>query len=197
MSLLKLLKIGRSLSETRATLGRYKYAEESLIRNLSRSSGRSPLQVKLANPLSAASSSLDHLPRLSEGSNSKAASPFQAFAPSPENDSPPRGVLPESRGRLSIRDRLRIPRGGLRLSFPFKCAVKFHRPLVRIKMSLDRVTVVRNDLRDSDLEIVAPRRSASLFSTGAELPARLQKLDAKELWNRLVSRALEVKPSGI
>ena len=90
-----------------------------------------------------------------------------------------------------------MPRTPLRLSFPFKCAVRFHQPLVRIRLSLDHVTVVRNDLHNSDLEVVTPGRLDSPFRTSAEPALRLPKMDAKELWNRLVTRALELKANGI
>ena len=195
MSLLKLLKIGQSLSETRNGRGRYKLTNENLLRTLARSSSPAPAQGKKTITLFAASSTSDRSPRLSAGSNSKAASPFQAFDLGVQT--PLRGAAVERPTAPSLRDRIRIPRGGFKLAFPFKCAVRFHRPLTKIKLSLDQVAVVRNDLRDSDIEVLAPKRAASPFRSVAVPKVRLPKLDGRELWNRLFARALELRERSV
>lgn len=191
MSLLKFLNLGRSLSATQSAPARYQYADKTLFRSLSKSSKDSTLRVKPALSLSAASSSSFHPPRLTEGSNSTAATSFHAFAGSPV-EKPRRGISSAMSAVADLRGRLRLPVGGLRLRFPFKGAVKFHRPLVKIRLSLDGVAPVRNDLRDSDVEVLV-RSQPNPFKSP---PSRLPKLDTRELWNRLVSRALEMNARG-
>ena len=82
------------------------------------------------------------------------------------------------------------------MPFPLKCAVKFHRPLLKIRVSLEGVTPVRNDLKDSDIEVLVPSRATAPAKL-AKLPVRLPKLDTRELWHRLVTRALEMNAHGI
>ena len=196
MSLLKLLNVGRSLSAARSVRGRYRFEKDSLFRSLSRTAIISPVQDGPSFPISAASSSSDHPPRLPEGSNSKAATPFQAFNPEILQALPKRGTLPSPPMKAGLRERLGIPRGGLKLPFPLKCAVKFHRPLLKIRVSLEGVTPVRNDLKDSDIEVLVPSRATAPAKL-AKLPVRLPKLDTRELWHRLVTRALEMNAHGI
>lgn len=78
------------------------------------------------------------------------------------------------------------PRGLARLN-PFAAKPVARRSLVQTEMSLDTVRVMRNDLKDADLELVAVPAVKAPETTAAEPKATIQKAETT-VWNRLTGK---------
>jgi hypothetical protein len=67
---------------------------------------------------------------------------------------------------------------------------RFPKPPVQGELSLDRIKVVRNDLSDADLEVVAAKPPAAPAAT-APVPRAVEKVDVtKSAWERATTRFL-------
>jgi hypothetical protein len=67
---------------------------------------------------------------------------------------------------------------------------RFPKPPVQGELSLDRIKVVRNDLSDADLEVVAAKPPAAPAAT-APVPRAVEKADVtKSAWERATTRFL-------
>jgi hypothetical protein len=105
------------------------------------------------------------------------------------------GAAPAGKGTESVMNAYPLGRWTLKAN-PFKSSSKpAGQPVVQGELSLDKVKVVRNDLSDSDLELVAATRRAeqggNVFAAAAPAtPAGEVKLS---FWKRLRSRWFRAK----
>jgi hypothetical protein len=65
---------------------------------------------------------------------------------------------------------------------------KFNKPLVQAELSLERVRVVRNDLSDSDLEVVRTRPQPRAPTPEFQTEAEEKPLPIERPWNRMAGR---------
>lgn len=70
------------------------------------------------------------------------------------------------------------------------------RPAVQGELSLDKVKVVRNDLSDTDLEIV-PARNAMKTQSGQPAAGAVMALDEETAWNRLTARFFRAEETQV
>jgi len=65
---------------------------------------------------------------------------------------------------------------------------KEQRPLQQSELSLDRINVVRNDLADSDLELVIKKKKKAK----PEPSKNTRETEASQGWSRLTARLFEI-----
>lgn len=95
-----------------------------------------------------------------------------------------RGVVMGVKGRGKVRRH----RGWLNLlTFGLLGRVREQQPLVQAELSLDRIKVVRNDLADSDLELVLKKKKKK-----ASLDGQSGKAAAPARWSKLTARLFEM-----
>jgi hypothetical protein len=73
------------------------------------------------------------------------------------------------------------------LTFGLLGRVREQQPLVQAELSLDRIKVVRNDLADSDLELVLKKKKKK-----ASLDGSSGKAAAPARWSKLTARLFEM-----
>jgi hypothetical protein len=119
--------------------------------------------------------------------------PVESVAPQPK---PFEAALPPSTpfaspapGASSHPAKARLPRGWLNLlTFGLLGRRKESSSLVQSELSLDRIKVIRNDLADSDLELVIRRKKKKAQSKTEAPPAG----DNPQPWSRLTARLFEI-----
>lgn len=103
------------------------------------------------------------------------------------------GANPFTQGRAVVmgvkgRGKVRRHRGWLNLlTFGLLGRVREQQPLVQAELSLDRIKVVRNDLADSDLELVLKKKKKK-----ASLDGQSGKAAAPARWSKLTARLFEM-----
>ena len=191
MSLVKLLSIGQSFAGAKHVPGRYKMCAEFRLPQFG-SGGLNDERVRrqsnCGGSLSEAKFSfLERALRMlwagdlerASGEGRQNAS-VDAFA-----KAHPVGRLSEAafpgKARRPLLTRLLVRKG----------SSSIERPLVQSELALENVRVVRNDLSDADLEVVAPKRSTQARSAR---PTERNEMDAPRpaesglTWNRLAAR---------
>jgi hypothetical protein len=159
MSLLRLLAAGKSLAGLKPANVRYRLSNERLLPKFGSKTNpfrpdtvqecSMPLQPQLA---SAESNPNPSQPAEANTAKDHATNPSPGkvnLAPTPERPKPASWA-----GRLAAVFRTRPSR--LKSAIP-----AFVKPMVQVELSLERVKVVRNDLSDSDLDIVRCRSEAT------------------------------------
>jgi hypothetical protein len=153
MSLLRLLAAGKSLVGIKDANGRYRVTEQRLLpkfaskRNPFRATTR-PEEAQSPRQAAAAETGVAEQQPAEEPTSPQA----QAWVPPAPSRGPASGNGSRWAGQLVAKLKRLAPK---RSSKPVKPAIlRFTKPLVQAELSLDSVKVVRNDLTDSDLEIV-------------------------------------------
>jgi hypothetical protein len=121
---------------------------------------------------------------------SSGASGFGAHSGSAENISGPNPFTQERAVVMGVKGRgkVRRHRGWLNLlTFGLLGRVREQQPLVQAELSLDRIKVVRNDLADSDLELVLKKKKKK-----ASLDGQSGKAAAPARWSKLTARLFEM-----
>lgn len=133
MSLLRLLTAGKSLIGLKESQGRYAVKQHGMLPRFGAKDSDSPKPNKAGDPTAA---------------DTWAASPAKATSAAaavPPGACQPAAPSRESKGLLLL--------GWWKPKLKGPAIPRFHRPMVQGELSLDSVKVVRNDLRDSDLEV--------------------------------------------
>jgi len=169
MSLLRLLATGKSLVSVCDTESRYRLTSQRLLpqfgptRNPFRSPGKAELPA---------------------AGTTRHDAEFGEVSPKAGVGSPVRRLWPRAAGLLSAWKE----KPGVLIARPFGKAAKpaippFPKPPVQGELSLDRVKVMRNDLSDAGLELVAARTKPVPASVAVETAGR-----AERVWGRVTSR---------
>lgn len=198
MSLLRLLATGKSLIGLKQGNGRYRVSRERLLPEFG---GRS-------NPFRTRSdvekehvTAREGAERESSGVSASTSAALPVAGPTSayekqqtKEKSREKGTLRPTAPRLKLAEwagkcMLRIPTGmHLRGLKPATVISKLPKPLVQGELSLDRVKVVRNDLSDTDLDVIRckPQVPAGKAAPGPEGRQELEPVDGS--WSKLTGR---------
>ena len=188
MSLLRLLTAGKSLVGLKESDGRYCVTRQRLLPEFG--TKRNPFRTPKEVPpeLDAASPS----PGAAGPSTSPGVSPSRALdiAAPVDGRTPGHGRLANWVSKCARKVASVGSKGGPKAAKPAIPA--FAKPMVQTEMSLDRVKVVRNDLSDSDLEIVRMRPQPPPFKQAPVVQTEEKPHSAERPWNRMAGRLFGV-----
>jgi len=181
MSLMKLLTVSKSFAGGRSGPGRYKMAEQGLL----------PKFAPMGRPVSLAPKRKSDEPPTIQRANSTPNAPpnslqqqfFQVPAPVAK---PVKAAAPTPRAARSD-----VSTNWFRLgSQPIRPAGKSKPATAQTELSLDAVKPVRNDLSDSDLQIVPARTAIEPDAMNRRSPRSLRQELTGFAWSRLTARFL-------
>ncbi|MBI1842831.1 MAG: hypothetical protein HYR88_18485 [Verrucomicrobia bacterium] len=175
MSLMKMLTMARSLRSGRDKDVRFEIAQESLVPNFARG-GPSP-------------ASIVEEPKDSRGGRTSSVPSAAAGAPKPQGELSLGGASTRTSGIMSRLAAGRWHLGG-------GAAKPVLRADSKGQLSLQLVKVVRNDLSDSDLEVVPSRKPAAPPSAAASEPVEESLEPEASRWSRFATRFLRPGAGG-
>ncbi len=170
MSLMRLLTAGKSLVGIRETQSRYRVTDHRLL----------PKFVSKANPFRATT-----MP-------GPAPAGSETAQPGAANPTPIGGGVEQSGaaagGARNWLARVRQLMGSQRPSRTQSAIPRFNKPMVQVELSLESVKVVRNDLSDSDLEVVPSRAAQPPPSKAPPQRPEAEEAQAEPAWARVTGR---------
>jgi len=187
MSLLQLLTTGKSLVGLQDEGTRYRVTQQRLL----------PRFGPARNPFCAAVTAHSASPEVRRVG---AAAPAPSWQQAPRVVATPPPVPPASSGRGHVKSGLRSAAIALRDKWSGKLGAMLSRPgvkplkaaapgparvAVQGELALDRITVVRNDLSDADLEVVPAKPIAVQQSMVSARPAQSAGGSGSAAWGRV------------
>jgi hypothetical protein len=191
MSLMHLLAMGRSLIGGGARPGRYRTSTVGMLPKFpaagqfAKISAAEPAAPPCSGSASAVTPSLFSEP--GEGAKSVAAAPLTATVSSQETVAMRPGRLARNASIEAARSENAEAAPSPDRKNPFGGGRGRSRKIVQAELSLDSVTVVRNDLRDADLEVVTlPRRKrdSNVFAEASNSEGG-EKGEGRSVWQRI------------
>ena len=191
MSLVRLLTTGKSLVGMRDTASRYRMNKQGVLPKFI--SPKNPFAPPAGSGTERGTAVVQSLPAAAtDPADLKKTQKLPPVADSATAEKPLRParsapVFPESWGSwLREKTPLSFVAGSKRAPEPVRMGST--REPVQDELSLDRVTVVRNDLSDADLEVVPAKLSAAKDSAEPVLPFAARAEPAATPWGRLTTR---------
>ena len=191
MSLVRLLTTGKSLVGMRDTASRYRMNKQGVLPKFI--SPKNPFAPPTGPGAERGTAAIQSVPAAKTGptdfKKTQKLPPAAASAPAEKLPRPARSapVFPESWGAwLRKKTPLSFVAGSKRVPGPVRKSPT--KEAVQGELSLDRVTVMRNDLSDADLEVVPAKPLTANKNAEPVLPFAARAEPAATPWGRLTTR---------